>query len=595
MEFAGAELPANPVHHCTKKNDGSDDTDWSYVYFGSYPQTEVTGDALTSAITGAAYDSHGDAWVNGTKYRRIQRSDANHSHTGDGYFSWNGDNDYRYFKWERIKWRVLENNGSTLFVAADKGLDCESYDDIGKSITWENSTLRSWLNNDFYRTAFSSREQDAIVEQNIVNEDNFYYGTKGGNDTRDKVYLLSHGELTNPGYGFCRDYATYSASRRMQPSDYAHAMGVSVSTSSSYKGSCGWWLRSPGDTYCAVIIYANGSATGDSYVDAGNNACVPALQINLSSDLWFAVDDGSSGEGGGNETEATYTVAFDSRGGSEVEGQSVEAGGNALKPADPAREGYTFAGWHTDASCTEPYDFEGKVTGSITLYAKWTEDSGGDIKDNVDNDKTENDSNPDKPDDSDVPDVSNTPDSSINALFNLTGKPVEQENEAVSAYAVLSAVKKITIGKGEPFQAEARVMPADATDKELSYQASNQKVAVSGDGTVTGKKTGTSWLIISSKGNTQAKAARIQVQVKKAPKKITLNAKQKKLKKGKTFKIKVKLPEGSASHKITFSSNKPSVARVSSDGKVFAVKKGSATITAKTFNGKKAKLKIIVQ
>lgn len=99
--------PANPVHHCTKKNDGSDYTDWSYVYFGSYPQTEVTGTALTSAITGASYDANGDAWINGTKYRRINKSDANGSSTSDGFFSWNGDNDYHYFKWERIRWRVL--------------------------------------------------------------------------------------------------------------------------------------------------------------------------------------------------------------------------------------------------------------------------------------------------------------------------------------------------------------------------------------------------------------------------------------------------------------------------------------------------------
>lgn len=59
--------PANPVHNCTKKDDGTDTTAWSYVYFGSYPQTEVTGSALTAAITGASYDANGDAWVNGTK------------------------------------------------------------------------------------------------------------------------------------------------------------------------------------------------------------------------------------------------------------------------------------------------------------------------------------------------------------------------------------------------------------------------------------------------------------------------------------------------------------------------------------------------
>lgn len=132
---AASTSPSNPIHHCTKQSGGSDCTDWSYVYFGSYPQTEVTGEALTSAITGAAYDGNGDAWVNGTKYRRISKSDTNYN----GYF---GDSTYRYFKWERVKWRVLQNDGNTLFVVADRGLDCKDYNEEYTSITWENSTLR---------------------------------------------------------------------------------------------------------------------------------------------------------------------------------------------------------------------------------------------------------------------------------------------------------------------------------------------------------------------------------------------------------------------------------------------------------------------
>ncbi len=103
----------------------NDKTDWSYVYFGSYPQSEVTGAALTKAITGAAYDANGDAWVDGVKYRRISKNDTNY----DGHF---GDSAYRYFKWERIRWKVLQNDGSTLFVLADLGLDCVAdVDDYG--------------------------------------------------------------------------------------------------------------------------------------------------------------------------------------------------------------------------------------------------------------------------------------------------------------------------------------------------------------------------------------------------------------------------------------------------------------------------------
>lgn len=313
------ELPKNPVHNCTKKDDGTDTTTWSYVYFGSYPQTEVTGYALTAAITGAAYDANGDAWVNGTKYRRISKSDTNH----DGYF---GSGAYRYFKWERIKWRVLSVNGSTIFVMADKGLDCKNYYETSTAIitcTWENSTLRSWLNNDFYGTAFGSVEQGAVVEQTVVNEDNPLYNTEGGNDTRDKVYLLSFSEAMNPDYGFCEDYDTYSVSRGVKASDYAHARGAGVNTDTNYAGNCFWCLRSPGHRtdYAACVGAIGVVHISGSIANGLSDACVPALHINLSSDLWYVTDDGTSGEGGGSGTGGT--------GGSQNAGNNAGSGSGA--------------------------------------------------------------------------------------------------------------------------------------------------------------------------------------------------------------------------------------------------------------------------
>lgn len=301
-EGAERKVPENPVHHCTGKDDGSDTTDWSSVYFGSYPQTEVIEDDLTEEITGAAYDGNGDAWVDGAKYRRISKSDTNNP----DYF---GYSMYRYFKWERIKWRVLSNDGSTLFVAADRGLDCKDYNEEYTSVTWENCTLRSWLNSSFYSTAFSSAEQGAIVSQDVVNGDNPDYGTEGGNNTTDNVYLLSIGEVTNPAYGFCETDSTYSASRCLKASDYAHARRTWEDTSSAYAGNSWWWLRSPGSyAYNAVGVPDNGYV--DSYgrnVDTHNDAVVPALHINLSSDLWSLADDGDSGEGGDDGTGGSVT------------------------------------------------------------------------------------------------------------------------------------------------------------------------------------------------------------------------------------------------------------------------------------------------
>lgn len=283
------ELPSNPVHHCTKEKDGKDDTDWSYVYFGSYPQAEVTGNALTEAITGASYDVTGDAWVDGIRYRRIGKGNTNY----DGYF---GDSGYRYFKWEKIKWRVLQNDGSTLFVIADKGLDCKNYNEEKGSVIWEGSTLREWLNSSFYHTAFRGEEQEMVVGQSVANGGNPEYGTEGGGNTEDKVYLLSMEEMTDPSYGFCGDGRMDSVSRRMEPSDYARARGAFLS-SGEYPG-CWWWLRSSGyDTTYTVSVSDSGYVFGYGMnASTSSNAVVPTVHIDLTSGVWSLVDDGGSGE-----------------------------------------------------------------------------------------------------------------------------------------------------------------------------------------------------------------------------------------------------------------------------------------------------------
>ena len=68
----------------------------------------------------------------------------------------------------------------------------------------------------------------------------------------------------------------------------------------------------------------------------------------------------------------TYTVTFDSQGGSKVDSQTVSHGGTVTEPTAPTYEGYTFGGWYTEAGCTTEYDFTTAVTESLTLYAKWT-------------------------------------------------------------------------------------------------------------------------------------------------------------------------------------------------------------------------------
>ncbi|WP_400153591.1 InlB B-repeat-containing protein, partial [Candidatus Methanomassiliicoccus intestinalis] len=73
----------------------------------------------------------------------------------------------------------------------------------------------------------------------------------------------------------------------------------------------------------------------------------------------------------------TYTVTFNSNGGSAVPAQTVKAGEKAVKPANPTKSGYSFSGWYSDASLITQYDFNSAVNADITLCAKWTSNGGG--------------------------------------------------------------------------------------------------------------------------------------------------------------------------------------------------------------------------
>ena len=153
-------------------------------------------------------------------------------------------------------------------------------------------------------------------------------------------------------------------------------------------------------------------------------------------------------------------------------------------------------------------------------------------------------------------------------------------------------MKKLTLGVGETYALKASALPSAATDKKLRYSASNKKITVNSKGKITARKTGSAKVTVKS---SNGKKATVQVTVKKKPTKIKLNAKTKTIRVGWKFQIKAKFPKGTASNKLTYTSSRRAVASVSSTGKVTARKKGTAIITVKTYNGKKAKMKIIVK
>ena len=176
----------------------------------------------------------------------------------------------------------------------------------------------------------------------------------------------------------------------------------------------------------------------------------------------------------------------------------------------------------------------------------------------------------------------------ITAIFTK----IPDQDSPPEASGVKLDKKSLTIGVKEKVTLKVKVLPSGASQK-VTWSSSNQKVAtVNQKGRITGKKTGKAVITAQTAGG---KKMTCKVTVKKAPKKITLQAKKKTLKVGKTLKLKVIFTKKETSYQRIFKSSKPKVVSVSAKGKIKAKKKGTATITVRTFNNKKAAVKLTVK
>ena len=86
---------------------------------------------------------------------------------------------------------------------------------------------------------------------------------------------------------------------------------------------------------------------------------------------WTKVPPSGGGSSDGNMDNA-YRVLFNDGAATLYVVTDLSAGDKLTKPEDPVKDGYTFAGWHKDSACTQAWDFNDGITGSMTLYAKWT-------------------------------------------------------------------------------------------------------------------------------------------------------------------------------------------------------------------------------
>ena len=193
---------------------------------------------------------------------------------------------------EPVKWRVLANDGS-LFVVSDQNLDCVEYNSSAETVTWEECTLRKWLNSNFLDKAFTTQEQGAVLESLVVNEDGAK-GSEAGADTYDKVYLLSIYEVIDPELGFPTDWKAKGGTRVALNTEYTKSKRAL--TNPDMAGA--WWLRTPGDAKNAANVFN----AGNVFVRGGNVnnfifAVRPAMNIDTSKVLFSSLAEGGKTSG----------------------------------------------------------------------------------------------------------------------------------------------------------------------------------------------------------------------------------------------------------------------------------------------------------
>lgn len=177
------------------------------------------------------------------------------------------DNDLTNGK-EGIRWRVLDvagdQGGRRVLLLSEYGLDNMPYHNeqgpAGSPIPahWKDCSLRSWLNGDFINAAFNASEQAAILTTAVDNSSGQGYEGRypleitwtGGEDTEDRVFLLSVKEAIDYLGGVYRNDLWFADDGITTPTAYAQAQGSNTGSS-----KIGWWLRSPGYDYPYKAAY----------------------------------------------------------------------------------------------------------------------------------------------------------------------------------------------------------------------------------------------------------------------------------------------------------------------------------------------------
>ncbi|MBR2732031.1 MAG: hypothetical protein IKD72_08630, partial [Clostridia bacterium] len=362
------------------------------VTYGSYPQSRVTDDALIDALAGQSltwksygyfsgdgstdegiingnlapdrYMWYADLNYGGERYRAVTFSKYRPIATGAvaatvGTYSMQDNNGYGlnhvyWFKYDPIQWRVLDPTRG--LVVSETVLDAQAYNNYviyfllcffndpdyeHFANDYVNSSIRYWLNHDFYNTAFTDEQKANVLDTTIHN---LSYETlcgeaKGtpydGETVTDKVFLLAYDDVVNNAdYQFSSAQGA-SATRRASATDYARSQGVAVAGN----GSSVWYLRTATEwsAFTCLVGYE-----GDLHITDDDKAMfVGATAVGIRPALRLK----NITPNGGDVVEGpVHTVTY-SIGGNVIGQLSIQTGDPMVLLTASAPSGYAFSGW----------------------------------------------------------------------------------------------------------------------------------------------------------------------------------------------------------------------------------------------------------
>ncbi|MCL1823641.1 MAG: DUF6273 domain-containing protein [Oscillospiraceae bacterium] len=176
-------------------------------------------------------------------------------------------------------WRVLDIQNNIALIITDTIIETRSYHDRYTDITWADCALRKYLNSAFYNR-FTEDEKSRIVPVINKNPDNQWYGTKGGENTQDYIFLLSLEEAV------CKYFGDSSAKLYNRNPKHKYWFESKDENNgkrgTTFNGSANsYWLRTPG-RISVKAVYIKGNPSGCVGIQ-GNNV----LEGNVSETDYF--------------------------------------------------------------------------------------------------------------------------------------------------------------------------------------------------------------------------------------------------------------------------------------------------------------------